>query len=351
MDTSPYITWPLLISLQNTSPQLTDGMKTCLLLLVFISNCVLAWAQPTLVFSNSSPVDGDAFAKHTCGVSAFTMGSSGAFVTWNFSGLSSITTDTVIYAGCTGSAFCDSFTNAYVGSINGGNYQFFATDTNSFALAGVRITGGNIYYAAPRTKLFYPATFNAAVNTAYSFYRSGYSTYGYGTDSIIADGYGTLVLPSGTYANVLRVHTISINIDSNIVGGIPSVDTFRTDIYAWYTPGFHNPLLTMLYDFTTLTSAPELAQIFYYTQLPEYTGVADIKNGNSLQVFPNPATDELTIQLNANNAHPSTIAIFNVAGRTVLIQEATAGRSDIRLDVSSLQSGMYFLRISSSENI
>ncbi len=73
-------------------------------------------------------------------------------------------------------------------------------------------------------------------------------------------------------------------------------------------------------------------------------GVNDVYINNKIQIFPNPATTGLTIK--ANNTI-SKIDIINLVGQTVLARDCN--NSKIELDVSQLPSGVYFIKINSTE--
>ncbi|HEV7620415.1 MAG TPA: T9SS type A sorting domain-containing protein [Flavisolibacter sp.] len=65
-----------------------------------------------------------------------------------------------------------------------------------------------------------------------------------------------------------------------------------------------------------------------------------------LLVFPNPVKDALNIQLN-NTAGPLVISVFDASGRLVKVlnMESPAGTITISMDVSSLQKGIYFIKV------
>lgn len=61
------------------------------------------------------------------------------------------------------------------------------------------------------------------------------------TESVLADGFGTLTTPSGTYPNVLRLRTVRISGDSSSTGYVENEqDTF----YRWYAAGYADYLFT-----------------------------------------------------------------------------------------------------------
>ena len=271
-------------------------MKTAILSAYLFLNAGLLLAQPTLTASNSNPTGGEVFVRHACGVSGYTEGAGGANVNWDYSGLVANQSAMFSYTLCTGSGLCDSFPGSNVTSFYGSSYEYFITDTNQLSKLGTGISGANVYYANPEAILIYPTTYASVYKDTFAFAQPVNGWYGNGVDSFITDAWGTLKLPSGIFRNVLRVHLVSITVDSNDFGSSYSIDTFRVDVYNWYTPGIHNPLLSMHYDFVGIHTAPELAQVFYYEQVP--MGIASIQQEqNSLKADPNPARDILNIEL------------------------------------------------------
>jgi thiol-disulfide isomerase/thioredoxin len=77
------------------------------------------------------------------------------------------------------------------------------------------------------------------------------------------------------------------------------------------------------------------------------TAVEDITDINSLNVYPNPVSDELTIELNAERSTEVTMTIVDMMGR-ILVNEGTktfpAGHNNLKIDVSGLVQGTYFLQ-------
>jgi hypothetical protein len=71
---------------------------------------------------------------------------------------------------------------------------------------------------------------------------------------------------------------------------------------------------------------------------------------NSLVVFPNPATDIITIQLNETIVEPCSIEIFDVLGKLVLKKDlnASAGMQQLQLSAKSynLTRGTYLISLS-----
>ena len=66
------------------------------------------------------------------------------------------------------------------------------------------------------------------------------------------------------------------------------------------------------------------------------------------EIYPNPASTSITIKL-PKNTIAGEINVFNIVGKQVLNKPLNI-TTDTQLDVSSLQSGLYIISISSGEN-
>ncbi|RZK59636.1 MAG: T9SS type A sorting domain-containing protein [Hymenobacter sp.] len=73
---------------------------------------------------------------------------------------------------------------------------------------------------------------------------------------------------------------------------------------------------------------------------PTALGVAEAASAAQLQVYPNPASDYLTVTV---GPAPCQLLIRDVSGKTVL-QQALAGGSN-KLNISELPKGMYVVSV------
>jgi len=86
------------------------------------------------------------------------------------------------------------------------------------------------------------------------------------------------------------------------------------------------------------------------TELPTYvTGVNSVSNENAaLKIFPNPVSERIYLVMNSEEKTSATIQICDMSGQ-ILKEETVDGNS--ALDVSSLQNGMYLLRVVENEKL
>lgn len=106
------------------------------------------------------------------------------------------------------------FTDPALVAIIGNTYYSLSAD--SFVLWGAHTTGSAYeIYDNPEMDLAFPFAYNQAVVNTYSKTNynaaGGVSSYQTGDVTLTYDGYGTLVLPNGTYSNVVRVKKVRTN--------------------------------------------------------------------------------------------------------------------------------------------
>jgi len=65
---------------------------------------------------------------------------------------------------------------------------------------------------------------------------------------------------------------------------------------------------------------------------------------NSFVVYPNPTTDQITIE-NRNNIALTNVEIVDTHGRLMGVQEINGQVGAISMSLSSLSSGVYFVKI------
>ena len=82
--------------------------------------------------------------------------------------------------------------------------------------------------------------------------------------------------------------------------------------------------------------------------LSSSNSVNELLSGVSLNIFPNPAQTEATLNISLTDAQDISLSIVDVLGQVMLTEnEGTlnAGDHSIKLNIGSLPSGVYFVRI------
>ena len=111
--------------------------------------------------------------------------------------------------------------------------------------------------------------------------------------------------------------------------------------YSWFgtVPGINAPGATDM-DVFNGDSAAFVAYVGCMT-----TGITENNSLPDLILYPNPANEKITID--AGNALPGTIMVFNIEGELLLQQNVE--RSQTEIDITGLPAGMYLVKISAGD--
>jgi hypothetical protein len=92
------------------------------------------------------------------------------------------------------------------------------------------------------------------------------------------------------------------------------------------------------------------AELFYLTRTPMIrmnfgivSNVTEQSFGQSFHIFPNPATESLSILLNEKES--ATIEVFDGTGRRINLQQSNRDVSKIEMNISEFPSGIYTVRV------
>jgi len=138
--------------------------------------------------------------------------------------------------------------------------------------------------------------------------------------------------------------------------GDGTTSTGATPSHIYSAPGFYNICLTItdanncvstFCDSSTYINRSQTNNSMIYVSViqgpytPVSVGVSEIANDNSIELYPNPVSDMLTIK----NVSATDLQVYDLLGRNIDVADAiNYSESELRLDVSSLSPGIYFLR-------
>lgn len=120
---------------------------------------------------------------------------------------------------------------------------------------------------------------------------------------------------------------------------IPEVGAYTTTPY----------VITLATGQTSVQAANfELGEISK-TIVPVTTGISTVAAGSSISIYPNPASNRVEIRMDAATKD-TTIVIADIVGRTAYKNTTTVQDGKVILDLSSLQSGQYFISVTTDGN-
>ncbi|MEO6883959.1 MAG: T9SS type A sorting domain-containing protein [Bacteroidia bacterium] len=322
-------------------------MKKTLQNLIFTASLFAAFisaAQPTLTEANIAPVIGDQYTENITGY--VSPGTSGANQTWNLSSMTSSSSSTTNAVSVSSTTYGSSFPSATIAFSASGNVSYEKISATAEQNYGI-VQGGTtvIAYSNPEDILRFPFAYTNTYTDpwATTYVSSGYTYYRAGTTAVTADGYGTLKLPSGTYSNVMRVHFVQNYQDSTNISGNPIIITYQNDEYMWYLANNHSPIATV----NTFTANGSPSQSGTYLNNIT-TGIAENSMLTGFNLYPNPASTELNVNVSLAANKKVEINLLNVLGESVgttIIADGLQGNNTYQVNTSNLSAGIYFAQI------
>ena len=73
-------------------------------------------------------------------------------------------------------------------------------------------------------------------------------------------------------------------------------------------------------------------------------------NEARFSIFPNPAKDIVELKFNKSISDKINISVYNIQGKLILNSKRALQNSATQINVSSLKSGMYFLKVNDGVN-
>lgn len=313
------------------------------------------FAQP-VINSSFNPGPGENFRFHPVNTK-ITEGSSGANVTWDFSAIQ-------IIWNAMGGKYMNPSATPYVNDFPGadiayedffvpGTFHYYTTTSAAMDKLGEASFQMTAVYDNPQTIITYPFTYTTVVTDNYycNTLVGSLDLEITGFWEANGDAYGTLILPSGTYNNVLRIKitndfTKDYNDASIPVEGVEGVE------YWWVSATSSKPLLKIISEHYTRDGNP-YDSLFYIKISEEVSGIdhPDIAMSN-LKLFPNPAAELLNLEFDVVNGSDIELSVVTVNGKTIREygRESMSSGSYIKEhSLDGLAPGVYLLRVTAGD--
>lgn len=278
-------------------------------------------AQPVILNGDKIPTPGMSVAIST-GSGAAGTGSAGAAQTWDLSGVSFTQIGNFITVSPASTPHAASFPSATYAYTFSNTYSYFNASSTKMEVLGYTIVSpgsGNDYTPNPRTVLKFPFNFGNSLTDDWQ--KAGGSV---NSVTLTYDAYGTLIMPTKTYQNVVRVKEDY---------GSGAVD------YQWY---ILNPLMSVLvFDHNTST--------FYYVGATATAVNAPASSRYKAEIYPTPAKEKLTLALSDSPLQNDLkLSIMNMSGQVISELDINSQVTDISTD--ELPSGIYVYQLKDGQN-
>jgi len=282
-------------------------------------------------------------------------GPGGANLTWDFGTING-TFYTGIDAICVNPSttpFADSAAvadaNICTGPVEGlGPYQYYDNDNSSQNLIAMGFIGESNSSFGTYTNILtaceFPFTYNDSfddiwelmsfnINEGYYFMRdSAFMT-------VEADAYGTITTPLGVYSNTLRVKTTTVDYSwmRFEAGGdwIP-LGSFTDIEYKWYAPNIKTPVM-----FINEMEGFPTYEVRYIADYDFSTGTEELAD-HHFEVFPNPATDRVTVK---TNEAINSVGLYSIQGQLLYTNSQLGQSHQQTIELINYPKGVYIIKI------
>jgi hypothetical protein len=302
----------------------------------------------TLTQAANEPVIGDSSRTYVIDTTAqgnINAGNGGINITWNLSSLNATGGPaTTTWLDPTSVPSATAYPGCTIVSKQGSVYSYYkavSSPSTQLEFMGVTSTSLNMNFTNTAIYQRYPFAFSNNLTDNFSgnftFSLSGTAN---GSGTTVAEGTGTLILPSGTYNNVLKIRSSqSTTLNAVFING-----TIKQTIYSFYHSSQKYPLLSVNYQTITVAGSPTVSAIVNGNANNFTVGLKELKADEaSLQVYPNPATQALNIQM-LSPLKPTGMRIVDQSGH-----EIYSGEFSAKTDISKWNAGMYYLEIKTAK--
>lgn len=290
-------------------------MKTnkYIIIIVFSFLANVVYSQAVLNNLELSPIIGESHTIYNC--DSLNEGPGGINQTWNFSAVSCASTFTINWTSSIGS----SMPTASIVRVAGTDSAFY-NQTNSVieALAISNPTSGFVTLLDTQMQLLFPITYGSILTdsckyNAYTTPIPSYTHYVWGKVSYIVDGYGTVILPSGTYSNVIRMKQTEIRLDSTVGIG---TDIDSTVTFGWLKADNHIGIAYVTKRYFNGAIFPHPASFYYIDAIVTSLREAIKYNESNITLLPNPAHEKFQITF-TSSLDDLKIKLFDIIGNEI----------------------------------
>jgi hypothetical protein len=304
--------------------------------ILFISFAYSALGQPVLTAESIDFQVGDEYTMYDA---LYELPSAaGAGVTWDFSGLSDTSSISMRLLEPSTTPAGNNFPSSTVAWHSFRNpqlWRYYTQEAGALVEQGLTELPNSVVYSDEKRLFDYPLEYGDVFTDQFAgtYNSGGLPIDRSGTVNCEIDGYGTIITPIGTFTDVLRVKIVEDYTD--ITFGTTVID-LHTETYYWFKAWAHFPIAINING----SNNGFAFQSMQYTDAPMSIEEANYSN---VTVYPNPSANYLIVS--ENDFHKAEYEISDMFGKIVNKGLLLLNR----IDLNTLSSGIYTLKLTSSD--
>lgn len=183
-----------------------------------------------------------------------------------------------------------------------------------------------------------PMLFDSVYTGAYCYNSSGFgpSYHTCGETAHVLDGFGTLIMPYGTFHDVLRTTYSRYHVNDDT-----PTDTSHVTYHRWWIPGLRRPLLEL----SRFTGSNGVVLSTARTLEPSTVLGVPEPGASLIRVSPNPFVDRVEVILTEPIRKEGTLRVLSADGRRLHEAMVPIGASRIMLDLGHLPCGVLVMEL------
>lgn len=313
---------------------------TALLLLM----AAVAQAQPTITTMHDYTV-GTVIRIKICDMTNIAPGGAGPAQLWDFSALITVDSATERYDDPSMTPFVTNFPTAnLVKKDDNGNFTYIEKTSTTGQRLGIAdsFSGNLLIYTDPILMAKKPIMYQDMAHD--TFWTLSATNNLHGSLQMEADGWGSLILPNGSYSNVLRIKTTYHEIDTLNSAPNPITGEIFATTYLWFDNNHSAPLLTWDSTHYDVSIGNFSMKTVSYLHDPLTTGIR--KLSQSLSFSGSLQGEALYLRGDFKTDRKYQIQVMSMDGKTVAHYEASGGPNPLKLAWNnSAAQGTYLLFI------
>ena len=316
--------------------------STLTLPLILISGGLVA--QPAITAADA-PAIGEQFTYNGDGLFV-DLSTGGSDQTWDFSGSGGSLGNTLTVVAASAGMGASAFPDADVALATSGFEEYIGITSAGLEHMGQYIGSDNVVYTDPELYLPIPCVYGQTWSDDFAGQWGGGATTFTGTTSAMASGFGSLILPSITLTNVLRIDLVQTRVESNGFTYVRIMNTFYRPGTGYFLASNESAELYITSPSTLISTTEELTFLDASSIGIKEDALATI----GMELMPVPATDHVSVTFGTSGA--TSLEVIDAKGRPVIIKAIgtfAPGIHRYELDLAGLTAGFYNVRLTNSK--